>query len=68
MQKNFENYFAEALHEAKIRELIDRFSQKGFKQRQSVDANNQQFDLIFDDPKTNQTIVFEVKTLPIDAH
>lgn len=66
MQKRFENYFVKALHDAKIQELTESYSKRGFKADKNVPIGNQEVDLLLRHPTENKTLVFEVKILPLD--
>jgi hypothetical protein len=65
MDRRFENYFVKALHDAKIEELSETYSQRGFVTEKDFRINGQEVDLWVHDKNTGKTIVFEVKLLPL---
>lgn len=65
MQKYFENYFVKALYEAKIQELIDNYSKRGFIAERNAFVDNQEFDLLLHNSEKSQTLAFEVKIPPV---
>lgn len=65
MQRQRENYFVKALREAKIQELTESYSKRGFGAEKNVRVDNQEVDLLLRNPATNQTLAFEVEILPV---
>lgn len=65
MTEKHENYFTEALHNAKIRQLIDTYSKNGFTIQESPQIERERFDLVLYNKETDRTIAFEVKMLPL---
>ncbi len=65
MREEFESYFVRALHDAKIRELVDTYSKKGFRIREGSESSDEMFDLLVEDPKTGKITAFEVKVSPV---
>jgi hypothetical protein len=65
MRQEFENYFVEALHNAKMNELVDSFRKKGFEIEQEHEIEDNVFDLLVKNPKDGHVTAFEIKVLPL---
>jgi hypothetical protein len=65
MNQRYENYFAKALHDAKISELIETYSKNGYIAQKNVKTESSEFDLVVRNDSQDRTIAFEVKLLPL---
>ncbi len=53
------------MYEAKIQELIDNYSKRGFSAERNAFVDNQEFDLLLHNSDKSQTLAFEVKIPPV---
>lgn len=66
MNEHFESYFNKALQDAKISELIDNYTKRGFVVQKTQPENHDNYDLVLRNEAKRQTVAFEVKLLPLD--
>ena len=64
IRESFERYFLEALQDAKVRELADSCSEKGFRIIRAEDQEDPTFDLLVENPEDGLITAFGVKVLP----
>jgi hypothetical protein len=65
MREDFENYFVQALHNAKIQELVESYTKKGFLVRDPPNQGDPAFDLLVENPRDGHVTAFEVKVMPL---
>jgi hypothetical protein len=65
MNKQFENYFLQALYDAKVKQITQTYQEKGFSCQTQVKIDEIQFDVIA--KKDEKTIAFEIQVLPSQA-
>ncbi len=65
MIQKSDNYFARALHNAKIEELIDSYTKNGYSIQRDVKSKNVEFDLVVRNDLKDRSIAFEIKLLPL---
>lgn len=68
MNTRFETYFTRALYDAKIDELVDTYSKKGYIVQERPRSRDDGFDLVLFDPNNKKTVAFEIKMLPLDKN
>ncbi len=64
MKEQFESYFAKALHDAKIEELLRGYRNKRFSAKKNVKADDMEFDVVVE--KNGKAIAFEITAGPLD--
>lgn len=65
MDKQFENYFVKALHDAKVEEIATQYQAKGFVIRKQPSINGGQADLVVQNQTSGKQIIFEVGIHPL---
>ncbi|MEZ4866063.1 MAG: hypothetical protein R3C14_32405 [Caldilineaceae bacterium] len=65
MNKQFENYFVKALHDAKIEEISTQYQARGFITQKHPSVNGGQADLVVQNQTSGKQIIFEVGILPL---
>ncbi len=62
MNKQFENYFLQALYDAKVKQITQTYQEKGFSCKTQVKIDEIQFDVIA--TNSEKTIAFEIQVAP----
>ena len=65
MNKQFENYFLQALYDAKVKQITQTYQEKGFSCKTQVKIDEIQFDVIAKNDK--KIIAFEIQVAPSQA-
>ena len=65
MTQTLNNYFAKALHDAKINDLVENYLRNGYTAQKNVKSEHGEFDLVVNNEVQNRIIAFEVKLSPI---
>lgn len=63
MKRQFESYFAKALYNAKIEEILRMYRNKKFSARKNVKTHGVEFDAVVQ--KNEKAIAFEISTAPL---
>ncbi len=65
MNKQFENYFLQALYDAKVKQITQTYQEKGFSCQTQVKIDDVQFDVIAEND--DKTIAFKIQVAPTQA-